>query len=176
MIRAQRWSADKNPRMQQSADFKIYPRSTWVLNLLGLVAASAIIVLTVVTHPRGFFWHVAPITCAIYLVITLLTVVRPPGVVAQGDRLILRRFGRSRSIPRKELRQVIVRPMRRVIGGESRSQNRHIFLVVGRDSANESVLPLVWCDVWLGRLNAQEAAQANQLLTAWMEPNARQPG
>lgn len=160
--------------MQRASDFKIYPRSTWALNLLGAAAAIVVIAVTVVTHPRTSNWQVFSIIGGIYLAIMLVTVVRPPGVVARGDQLILRRFGKHRIIPRNELRQVVVRPMRRIIGGESPSTSRHIFLVFGRDSANEAVLPLVWCDFWLGRLNAQEADSANRLLTSWMDSTATQ--
>lgn len=150
------------------ADLRIYPRSATVLNGLGAVALLIVIVVTIATHPRTSFWQVVSIIGVIYLAITIVTVVRPPGVVALGDHLLVRRLGSPVSIPRSELRQVLLRHSRRVIGGESPSASRHVFLVIGKDSAGESVIPLVWCDRWLGRLSAREAETASRQLDSWM--------
>jgi len=149
----------------------IFPKTAWVHQAIGVVLSLVLIVFTLVRSPTGFFWAVVPIICALYLAVTVVLCIRPPGVYLLPDAIVVRRFGHKLCIDRKEFCESLFTHSERVIGGQSPTSSRHLSFVISQNGT-EKTINAMWCDALLGRLSATEVALAGTELDTWRKRGA----
>ena len=147
---------------------KIVPRFAWTFQWLGALAAIAVLVLSFVVTSNGFFWLVMPLVCMVYLLVTIVLCVRPPGILLYADHMIVRQLRRNRRIARHDVRSVFLQLPKRVIGTEApNSRYRHVEIAIWLEG-REYVIPMIWCDRLLGVLTPKEAQSAKSTIEGWI--------
>jgi hypothetical protein len=153
-------------------DLTIIPRFAWKLQGIGVVLFGGLLAGSLLVKDPTRIQLFGPIQQLLYVLFfaaTLVLVVRPPGVVLREDEMIVRQFGRSRHVERRNVREVMFELPGRIIGGENpRSKYRHVEVVIW-DHGREYVIPIVWCQWLLGLMTPQEAQEAKATIDAWTE-------
>jgi hypothetical protein len=149
---------------------RIIPRFAWKLQGLGVLLFGALLAGSLlVSNPSRFtfFGPIEQLLYVLFFVVTLALCLRPPGVILRENEMVVRRFGRSRHIERRNVREVLFELPTNAIGAElRRSKYRHVEIVVWENGI-EHVIPIVWCDRLMGLMTPQEAQEAKATLDAW---------
>jgi hypothetical protein len=145
---------------------KLVPKNTWLINALGAVFFLGVIIATVVTGTSTFPAVSASVVGVPYLLWFAVICVRPPSVRVYDDHLVIAQVARSRTVGRKDFCSVGLEQAQRVIGGESNSSNKHVFISY-YDSGSLITVPAIWCDRSMGLLTQPEWQRFNAVLTMW---------
>jgi hypothetical protein len=92
--------------------------------------------------------------------------VRRPSVRVYEDHLVIAQIGKSRTVTRKDFCSVGLQQSQRIVGGESNSSNKHVFISY-YDSGSLITVPAIWCDRSIGLLTEPEWRRFNTVLSTW---------
>jgi hypothetical protein len=116
------------------------------------------------------------LVAAIALVMFLIVVaIRPPEIRLRNDNIFVRRFWGATEVDRKHYLGYTFRRAERVIGGDSNSSGRHLFISHRLDSGSIAVTPAFWCDQLCGLLSVQEQASFRAALDLWHSEQSAVP-
>jgi hypothetical protein len=153
--------------MDNDVEARIWPRRSWLVQLTGAIFFGVVIAVVLGGHVKDFPWRTGAILGAAYLLGLLVVALRPPILTLRHDSLSVRRFFGSLDVPRRHVVGYFLLPASRVIGGQTNSSNRHLFLDVRMSGSIERV-PAFWCRRFLGLLYAQEIVKVEQVLKKWV--------
>ena len=151
------------------------PRRAWIVQVVGTVL---LLTLGLATHSvKGFgFESTALLLFGALMVLSLIVIaIRPPSIRLQQQAIVIERLGRSVVIDREHFLSFTFRRASRVVGGESTSSNRSLFISSRRDDGSVDVIPAFWSYRWLGLLSASEQAVAEESLNHWQSEMSATP-
>lgn len=147
---------------------KIRPRSAWLIAVGGVIPFAIFVVGVILAGTKANGREsIDAFIFALGLLGYLVVCVRPPGARLYKDHLVVRRFLRSRNVRQQDVRDVLVEHCQRIIGGQSPTSSRDIFLVIS-ERGIDVVVPLMWCYNWLGHFNAEETEAVSETLKDWI--------
>jgi hypothetical protein len=158
-------------RYSEQDEIRIVPRTSWLVQLAGACFFAVVIAVVLLYNLRTFSWRLGAVIGIAFLLITFVIALRPPLLVLRPGGISIRRFFRSIDVPRSGVIGYHLGPAHRVIGGETNSRSRHLFLDV-RTADSIQRVPAFWCDRFVGLLYSGECVKVKATLDQWMaEPN-----
>jgi hypothetical protein len=143
-------------------------RRSWRVSLVAGLFVAAEIASVFEYHLKDFSARLfVPIGLAYWLIL-LVVILRPPRLLLRSGGLSSRRLLGSLDVARDDVVDYQLRPVRRVIGGESNSASRHLFLDI-RTADSITRVPAFWCYRFLGILYSTELAEIDRIMKLWME-------
>jgi len=148
-------------------DIRITPRRSWLIQLVGTVLFAIVIAVVFVFNVKDSFWRTGAFIGIAVLLVTVVVAARPPLLRVRPDGIWIRKFIGSLDVPRSEVVGYQLRHATRVIGGETNSENRQLFLDVRVNGSIERI-PAFWCYRFVGLLFSQECKRVDEILRRWM--------
>ena len=137
-----------------------------LLNVVGALGLFAFWIAFRDAKGVGFLSGVALVASAWMLGLVIVVAIRPPMIQLRHDGIAIRRFWRSTEVDREHYSGYTFRRINRVVGGESNSSNRDLFisyrLVTGSTAA-----AAFWCLPLCGLVMAQEQRSFKAKLDQW---------
>jgi hypothetical protein len=125
-------------------DVALRPRMALMLNVAGAVGFFAFWIAFRDVKGMGFESGSALVGEVWMLGLLGVVAIRPPVLHLQPDDIVIRRFSGSTRVDRKHYLGYSFRRADRIIGGESNSSSRGLFISYRLDTGSVAVVPAFW--------------------------------
>ena len=143
------------------------PRVAMLLNVVGALGFFAFWIAFRDAKGMGFLSGVALVASAWMLGLVIVVAIRPPMIQLRHDGIAIRRFWGSTEVDREHYSGYTFRRMNRVVGGESNSSNRDLFISYRLVTGSTTAAPAFWCHPLCGLVMAQEQRSFKAKLDQW---------
>jgi hypothetical protein len=154
-------------RQDGGKDVVLRPRFALMLNVVGAVGFFAFWIVFRNVKGMGFESGSALVGEVWMLGLLIVVAIRPPVIHLRHDDIVIRSFGGSTEVDRKHYLGYTFRKAERIIGGESNSSTRGLFISYRLDNGSIAVVSAFWCHPLCGLLSAKEQTAFGTKLDHW---------